>query len=71
MYTIFKERLWNEDIGEYISYGISYAGYVNISDISVNKGDIEKFVDELNCCNADPCNLDDYVYDFLINTYRV
>ncbi len=51
-YKIFKETLYNEDIGTYESYGIKYMNNIFISDVSTDSNSLQGFVDELNNKNA-------------------
>lgn len=47
-YGILKERLYDNDLGSYESYGIeSLCGY-KISDISISKRQVENLISRIN-----------------------
>ena len=68
-YSIITEKLFNEDFGEYISYGISFVcqngDYGKISDLSLNKNLVENFCRLLNTSGVKPTELEEYIEDFL------
>jgi len=66
MYRIFRETLTDCDDESYVTYGIlcDETGKL-ISDVTMNRARIEKFVDLINDNELDPVHLADVVEDFL------
>ena len=70
-YSVFEERLFQPDIGEYTAYGIKITSdnplFVSktITDISVSKPEISSLVKRCNKCQLQPIHFEDVVDDFL------
>mgnify|MGYP001071263639 CR=1 FL=1 len=47
-YKLIKETLFDDNIGSYESFGIEFESGEKVSDISVNKDTVEKFVNYIN-----------------------
>ncbi len=60
LYKLVKERLFNEDIGEYETYGIEVTDESGSrvdyqTDVTVDKESAEKFVELINKTALRPC----------------
>lgn len=67
-YSVFAQRLFEGEYGEYVTYGIcySYKNYtVEISDLSIDRDSVEEFCNLLNLHDIEPSSLDELVEDFL------
>ncbi|MDD6807272.1 MAG: DUF6514 family protein [Oscillospiraceae bacterium] len=72
-YKVFEEKLFNSDLGEYISFGIVVEEILkekrekkvvcSISDVSVTKAVAEKIAALCNNVQLSPIHLNDVVYD--------
>lgn len=69
VYSTVKEDLYNDDFGQYTSYGIDVVcdkdTILHISDLSVDKKSVECFCSLLNSFEVDPNDIMDYVEEFL------
>jgi len=64
MFKKFERLMKNEDIGEYVGYGIS-CGDDEIEDISTNEEFVDELVDLLNKNDASPIHFRDIVVDYI------
>ena len=72
-YKVFEEKLFNRDLGEYISFGIVVEEILkdkkekkvvcSISDVSVTRTVAEKIAALCNNVQLSPIHLNDVVYD--------
>lgn len=69
-YSVRCDRLENEDIGQYTSYGIDILKDCKpiriIKDVSPNKKKLQKLVFLLNKLQPDLLHIDDIIEDFLV-----
>lgn len=67
-YSLITQKHYDESIGHYISYGITYIDNndtITIADISVDKFAVEKLIEKFNTCKLDVCHIYDAIEDFL------
>ena len=73
IYQVVKEKLYNQDIGRYISYGITIYDYTNcnyhklktISDISTNEELVTKLAAMCTRGQLSPIHFMDVIEDFI------
>lgn len=69
MYRVIAERFYNEEFGDYLSYGIAFSEgeceTEKISDLSLNKSSVEEFCKLLNLYEIAPNDISEYIEDFL------
>lgn len=68
-YVVISHRLFSQEYGEYISYGLKFTGdngkeFV-VSDLSVRKRCVINFCRLLNDYSIEPDGICDYIEDFL------
>lgn len=68
-YELVKEKFKDEDLGDYISYGIEVKKCneteMHISDVFINKVEADKFIKLCNETELDPIHLEDVILDTL------
>ena len=72
-YLIIEEKLFSNDIGSYTSFGIqtqelyenTWADTIIVSDVSVNRLDVEKLCEILNQYQPDFIHLFEIISDFI------
>lgn len=69
IYNTVKEILYNDDYGQYTSYGIDVLLdkeiLFHISDLSVDKNAVDCFCHLLNSCKVSPNDIWEYIEEFL------
>ncbi len=67
-YKIVKNRIYREELGRYVSYGIkvsSNGGRCIFEDVSVNRKSLRRVVKLCNKCRVDPRHLAEVIEDYL------
>lgn len=68
MFAVFEEMIKDDDCGSYVTYGIEYLGQeerVAVSDISLDKDEVQSLADLCNELELDPIHLLDVAEDFV------
>ncbi len=68
-YICIKSICYNEDIGNYISYGIALENdrSTEIEDLSTDRAAVEALVNKINSLQLDPIHLNDAAQDFILS----
>lgn len=71
IYNTVKETFYEDDFGQYTSYGISVIKdngvLLHISDLCLDKNSVDCFCSLLNYCEVNPNDIFEYIEEFLAN----
>lgn len=71
-YKLRSDKLFHEEMGNYIAYGMDIIDYEtdslirSIPDISTEKAALERLIRQCNQLHADIIHIDDIIEDFLL-----
>lgn len=61
LYRIFRQTMYNPDIGKYKTYGIKYSKKIVINDVSCNLAETERILRYLNRLQISPAELAEFI----------
>lgn len=65
-YQCIEQKLYNENVGEYITYGIEITDdNMIVNDVSCNKEKVDDIVRIINKYQVSPIHLDEIIEDLL------